>query len=64
MNRLGHMYAFDTRDGSILWSFASGGSVMSAPAIVDNVVYWGSGYSKTGFRNNKLYAFELEAKED
>jgi polyvinyl alcohol dehydrogenase (cytochrome) len=42
----------------ILWSFASGGSVMSAPAVVDGVVYWGSGY-QTGFNNNRIYAFGL-----
>jgi polyvinyl alcohol dehydrogenase (cytochrome) len=60
MDRKGHMYAFDGRDGSILWSFESGGSVMTAPAIVDNVLYWGSGYSKTGFGNKKFYAFELK----
>jgi polyvinyl alcohol dehydrogenase (cytochrome) len=59
MNRLGHMYGFDTRDGRIIWSFESGGSVMSAPALVDNVLYWGSGYSKTGFRNNKFFSFAL-----
>lgn len=62
MDRKGHMYAFDGRNGKILWSFASGGSVMSAPAIVDNVVYWGSGYSKTGFANKKFYAFDLGGK--
>lgn len=59
MDRKGNMYAFDARDGRILWNFESGGSVMSAPAIVDNVLYWGSGYSKTGFSSNKLYAFSL-----
>jgi len=62
MDRQGHMYAFDARDGSILWTFESGGSVMTAPAIVDNVLYWGSGYSKTGFANKKFYAFELKSK--
>ena len=59
MDRKGHMYAFDGKDGRILWDFESGGSVMSAPAIVDNVLYWGSGYSKTGFGNKKFYAFSL-----
>ncbi|MBC7659691.1 MAG: PQQ-binding-like beta-propeller repeat protein [Chitinophagaceae bacterium] len=59
MDRKGHMYGLDSRDGRVIWSFASGGSVMSAPAIVDNVLYWGSGYSKTGFAGNKFYAFGL-----
>jgi polyvinyl alcohol dehydrogenase (cytochrome) len=57
-DREGHMYASDARGGDILWSFTSGGSVMSAPAIVDGVLYWGSGYS-SGYNNDKLYAFEL-----
>jgi polyvinyl alcohol dehydrogenase (cytochrome) len=59
MDPLGHMYALDAITGTILWSFASGGSVMSAPSIADGVLYWGSGYS-SGFPNNKLFAFELE----
>ncbi len=60
MDREGHMYAFDAATGAILWSFASGGSVMSAPSVDGNMVYWGSGYSQ-GFSNNALYAFELPA---
>jgi polyvinyl alcohol dehydrogenase (cytochrome) len=58
MDPEGHMYAFDASSGAILWSFASGGSVMSAPAVVDGVVYWGSGY-RTGFDAHKMYAFAL-----
>jgi polyvinyl alcohol dehydrogenase (cytochrome) len=38
------MYALHARTGSILWSFASGGSVMGGAAIVDGRVYWASGY--------------------
>jgi polyvinyl alcohol dehydrogenase (cytochrome) len=58
----GSMYALDAATGNILWSFASGGTVMDGPAIVDGVVYWGSGYSKSGTGNNKLYAFSLPRK--
>jgi polyvinyl alcohol dehydrogenase (cytochrome) len=58
MDPEGHMYALDARTGEILWSFASGGSVMSAPSVVDGVLYWGSGYSY-GTNSNKLYAFAL-----
>lgn len=58
MDPLGHMYALDAATGAILWSFPSGGSVMSAPSIDDGVLYWGSGYL-TGFPNDKLYAFEI-----
>lgn len=50
------MYAFDAATGQILWTFASGGSVASGAAIVNGVVYWGSGYH-IGAENNKLYAF-------
>jgi polyvinyl alcohol dehydrogenase (cytochrome) len=58
----GFMYALDAKTGTVLWSFASGGSVMDGPAIVDGVVYWGSGYKKQapGTGNNKLYAFSLQ----
>ena len=62
-----NMYALDARTGRILWSFASGGSVTGGAAIVDGIVYWGSGYCGTGClgagtpltNNNKVYAFEL-----
>jgi polyvinyl alcohol dehydrogenase (cytochrome) len=58
----GHMYAFRASTGEILWNFASGGSVLDGPSIVNGVVYWGSGYRR-GLRghgatgNNKIYAF-------
>jgi polyvinyl alcohol dehydrogenase (cytochrome) len=57
----GHMYALNGADGSILWSFTSGGSCLSGTAISDGMLYWGSGYSNFGFGtpNNKLYAFGL-----
>ena len=56
----GFMYALDAATGKVLWSFASGGSVVAGPAIVDGVVYWGSGYKFTGTGNNKLYAFSVK----
>jgi polyvinyl alcohol dehydrogenase (cytochrome) len=31
----GNMYALDADTGAVLWSFASGGSVCSAPAVVN-----------------------------
>jgi polyvinyl alcohol dehydrogenase (cytochrome) len=51
----------DAKSGEILWQFASGGSVIAGPAIVDGVVYWSSGYRRRGqgTGNNKLYAFSL-----
>jgi polyvinyl alcohol dehydrogenase (cytochrome) len=61
MDKAGYMYALDAATGAVLWSFASGGSVNSAPAVVNGVVYWGSGYRRRGLGsgNNKLYAFSL-----
>jgi polyvinyl alcohol dehydrogenase (cytochrome) len=55
------MFALDAATGDLLWSFVSGGTVNSGPAIVDGVVYWGSGYpvSKNGTWNNALFAFAL-----
>jgi polyvinyl alcohol dehydrogenase (cytochrome) len=55
----GGMYALDAQTGDILWSFASGGSVIDGPSISDGVLYWGSGYARTGIANNVLYAFGL-----
>jgi polyvinyl alcohol dehydrogenase (cytochrome) len=60
IDRPGTMYALDASSGKTLWTFASGGSVDSGPAIVDGVVYWGSGYGVRGIGlspNNRLYAF-------
>jgi len=56
----GQMYAINAKTGDILWNFASGGTVLDGPAIVDGVVYWGSGYRNIrGTGNNKVYAFTL-----
>jgi polyvinyl alcohol dehydrogenase (cytochrome) len=62
----GQMYAMDTRTGHILWNFASGGSVIDGPSIVDGVLYWGSGYRNIppGIGNNKVYAFTLAGEKD
>jgi polyvinyl alcohol dehydrogenase (cytochrome) len=58
-----HIYALDTKTGNILWNFASGGTVLDGPSIVDGVVYWGSGYRNIrGTGNNKVYAFTLAGK--
>jgi polyvinyl alcohol dehydrogenase (cytochrome) len=57
----GQMYAFDATTGEILWNFASGGTVIDGPSIVDGTLYWGSGYRNIppGIGNNKVYAFTL-----
>jgi polyvinyl alcohol dehydrogenase (cytochrome) len=56
------MFALDASTGAILWQFAAGSSVNSGPAVVDGMVFWGSGYSRAaeGNGNNKLYAFSLD----
>ncbi len=60
------MYALNAATGTILWSFASGGSVTGGASIAGGSVYWGSGYCGTAClgsapvtNNNKVYAFGL-----
>ena len=63
----GDMVALDGETGKLLWRFASGGSVISGPSIVDGVLYWGSGYRNPGLGgtgNNKLYAFSLPGEKE
>ena len=57
---VGYMYAMDADTGEILWSFASGGACNAGAAVVNGMVYWGSGYdSFGGTGNDKFYAFGL-----
>jgi len=60
------MFALDARNGDMLWSFAPGSSVVAAPAIVGNSLYWGSGFSRFGLGtpNNKLFAFSINDGDD
>jgi polyvinyl alcohol dehydrogenase (cytochrome) len=64
MDSQGTMFAMDGATGKVLWSFASGGTVYGGPAIVDGVVYWGSGYPNArlqfGTPSRKLYAFAIK----
>jgi polyvinyl alcohol dehydrogenase (cytochrome) len=57
----GYVYAIDAANGSVLWNFNTGGSVIDGPSIVNGTVYWGSGYShiSPGIGNNKVYAFTV-----
>jgi polyvinyl alcohol dehydrogenase (cytochrome) len=61
-----NMYALNAANGNIVWSYASGGSVIAGAALVDTDVYWGSGYTHLpipGFTtNNKLYNFSLNGR--
>ncbi len=66
MDAMGTMYAFDAATGTQLWEYPSGAPVYSGPAIVNGVVYWGTGYpsSRLGLGNMtpgpvQLYAFEV-----
>jgi polyvinyl alcohol dehydrogenase (cytochrome) len=55
----GHVYALNSSTGKILWSYATGGSVIDGPSIVSSNLFWGSGYHKIppGTANNKVYDF-------
>ncbi len=53
----GNFVALDAENGQILRTVQSGGAGISAPAIVDGVLYWASGYGNYGQTNNKVYAF-------
>jgi polyvinyl alcohol dehydrogenase (cytochrome) len=55
------MVALNAATGATLWTYASGGSVGCGPAIVNGVVYWGSG-DPYGKKNKQLYAFSLGGK--
>jgi polyvinyl alcohol dehydrogenase (cytochrome) len=61
----GQMYALDATTGNILWNFASGGTVIDGPSIVDGTLYWGSGYRNIqGTGNNKVFALSLAGEKD
>jgi len=65
MGNQDQMFALDAATGAILWQFGAGSSVNSGPAVANGVVYWGSGYSRSGIEgsgNNKLYAFSIEGQ--
>jgi polyvinyl alcohol dehydrogenase (cytochrome) len=59
----GHMFAMDAVSGRVLWEFSSSdsGSCGAGPAIVNGMVYWGSGYAgPVGISGkNKMRAFRL-----
>ena len=59
----GLLVALSTADGSILWRYQTVGSVNAAAAIVDNIVYWGTGSSSSFspgiVSQNKLLAFRI-----
>jgi polyvinyl alcohol dehydrogenase (cytochrome) len=48
MDAKGTMFALDAATGAVLWKFESGGTVYGSPAIVNGMVFWGSGYPGSG----------------
>ena len=58
-DQAGNFLALDAATGETLFVYPSGGTSISAPAIVDGTLYWSSGYKLLGATNNKIYAFSL-----
>jgi len=60
------MFALDAANGNTLWSFAPGSSVIAGATIVNDTVYWGSGYTHLGIPgftgNNQFFAFSPSGK--
>jgi polyvinyl alcohol dehydrogenase (cytochrome) len=60
------MFALDAATGKILWSYVAGSSVVAGAVVVDNGLYWGSGYRHLGIAgftgNNKFYSFTPNGK--
>ncbi len=54
----GLMVAMDASSGEILWKHVTKGSVVTAPSIVNDQLFWGVGYH-LGFQDDKLYSFGL-----
>ncbi len=61
--RTPNMFALDAATGNVLWSFASGGSVIAGAVVVDDTVFWGSGYTHIptpgNVGNTKFFAFSV-----
>ena len=46
------LYALKATNGSVIWSYATGGQVVSSPTVIDGMVYCGS-------NDGKVYALWL-----
>jgi polyvinyl alcohol dehydrogenase (cytochrome) len=62
-----NMIALDAATGSELWSYASETTTIAGAAVVNGVVYWGTGYTHLpvpGFTGgaNAFYAFSIDGK--
>ena len=60
-DQAGNFLALDAATGETLFVFPSGGTSISAPAVVDGTLYWSSGYKLLGATNNKVYALSVTA---
>ncbi len=62
----GDMYALNTKNGKVLWSYQGQGASNASPAIVDKTVYWGNGYAHLGLPEESpsttFYAFSVNGK--
>jgi polyvinyl alcohol dehydrogenase (cytochrome) len=60
----GRMYAIDTRNGNLLWSYLGQGSSNAGPAIAEGTVFWGNGYAHLGIPgftgSTTFYAFSYK----
>ncbi|WP_185749683.1 outer membrane protein assembly factor BamB family protein [Pseudomonas luteola] len=45
----GDMVVLDANTGAAIWKYASGGSVASAPSLINGQLFWGSGYGRFNF---------------
>jgi polyvinyl alcohol dehydrogenase (cytochrome) len=60
-----NMIALNAATGETLWSFASGTTTIGGAAVVNGVVYWGTGYTHlSGFTGGtkSFYAFSINGK--
>jgi polyvinyl alcohol dehydrogenase (cytochrome) len=57
----GVMVVFDANTGRPYWTYATGGTIVSCPAIYNETVYWGTGYARNGVGQHMLYAFAIPA---
>jgi polyvinyl alcohol dehydrogenase (cytochrome) len=61
----GLMFALDAGSGNTLWTFQAAGSVNAAPAVMNGMLFWGSGYHNfpatqpLGTASNEFYSFSL-----
>ena len=59
-----HLYAVDAKTGQEKWRFATAGSIFSSPAVVDDVVYFGSAgggfYAVDAASGSETWRFDAE----